>query len=65
MRHVQHAEILDVRTVAQTNKVHITPNDRMKPDTTVLTHHHIADDDPGVFNKAGLRNGWPDALKGS
>jgi hypothetical protein len=45
--------------------VDITANDRMKPDTTVLAHHHIADDDSGVFNEAGLRNGGPDALKGS
>ena len=65
MTHMEHAEILDVRPFADPDVIHVTPNNRVKPDTAVLAHDDITDDDCGRFNKTRLRDGRLDALKGA
>jgi len=63
--HMQHAEVLDVGPIADSNKVHIAPDHGMEPDTAGLAHHHVPDHDAGVFDETGAGNGWLDALVGT
>ena len=65
VRDMQHAEVLHVRAVPDANVIHIAANDGMKPGAALFAHDDVADDHGRFFNKAGLRNGWGDALKGS
>jgi len=51
---MEHAEILHVCPVTNPDKVHVSSNDGMEPDTTVLTQHHIADDDACFVDKTGV-----------
>jgi hypothetical protein len=60
---MEHTEILHVRPVTDPNRVHVSANDGMEPDATMLAQHDIADDDTGLFDKTGCGNGGFDALK--
>ena len=60
---MEHAESLHIRPVADPDKMHISANDGMEPDAAVLAQHHIADDDAGLFDKAGCGNGWFNTVK--
>ena len=60
---MEHAEILHVCPVTNPDTVYIPSNDGMEPDTTVLTQHHIADDDACFVDKTGGGNGRFDSLK--
>ena len=63
VRHMEHAEILHVRSVTDSDMVHVPANDGMEPDAAVLAQHHIADDNAGLFDKAGCGNGRLDTLE--
>lgn len=43
--------------------MHIPSDDRVKPNTALLAHDDVTDDDARVFDKARLGNGGYDALK--
>jgi hypothetical protein len=60
---MEHAEILHVGSISNPNMVHVPANDGMEPHAAVLAQYHIADDNAGLFDKAGDGNGWFDALK--
>ena len=60
---MEHAEVLHVRPVADSDAVHVPANDSMEPDATVFAQHDITNDDAGFFDKAGCRDGWLDTLK--
>lgn len=60
---MQHAEVLHVGSVSNADVIHIAADDGMEPGAAVFAHHDVADDDRGVFDKAGLRDGGPDALE--
>ena len=63
MRHVQHAEILHVGPVPDTDMIDVAPDHGIEPDAALFPHHYIADDNSGVFYKAGVWNGRLYALE--
>ena len=60
---MEYAEVLHIRSVADPDRVHVPANDGMEPHAAVLAQHHIADDNAGLFDKAGDGNGRFEALK--
>jgi hypothetical protein len=52
MSDMQHAEVLHVGPISDPNVVHIAADHGVEPDAALLTHHHIADHDSGLFDKA-------------
>jgi hypothetical protein len=54
---MEHAEVLHISPVADPDIVHVPANDSMEPNAAVLAKHDIADDDAGLFDKTGDRNG--------
>ena len=65
MRHVQHAEILYIGTVADPNVIHIPSNDGMKPRAAVFAHDDIPDHDGRVLDEARSGDSGCDALEGA
>ena len=45
VRHMQHAEILHVRPVAETDIIHITANHGVEPGAALLAHDDVTDHD--------------------
>jgi hypothetical protein len=64
VRDMEHAQILYVRSMTDTDVMHVAANHGMKPDAALFAHHDVADDHRGVFDEAGFGNGRSDALKG-
>jgi hypothetical protein len=60
---MEHTEVLHVGPVTDPDVVHVPANDGMEPDAAMLAEHDIADDDAGLFDKTGGRNGGFDTLK--
>ena len=60
---MEHTEVLHVSPVTNPDKVHVSSNDGMEPDATMLTQHNIADDDACLFDKTRGGNGRFDSLK--
>ena len=60
---MQHTEILHVGPVTDPDRVHVPTNDGMEPDAAVFAEHDITDDNAGLFDKTGDRNGGFDTLK--
>jgi hypothetical protein len=42
---MHHGSILDVYFITHPNKVNITPNHCIVPDTALISHHYVADND--------------------
>ena len=55
---VQHAEVLHVGPVPDTNVVHIPADNGMEPGAALFAHHDVADNDRRFFDKAGLGGSW-------
>ncbi|GKS63401.1 hypothetical protein YTPLAS72_07050 [Nitrospira sp.] len=51
MRDMQHAEVLDVCSVSDPNRVHIATDHSVEPNATLLTHHNITDHDGRRLDK--------------
>jgi len=62
---VQHAEVLNVCPIADPDIVHIATDHGMEPDTALVTHDHVTDDDTRFLDKAGGGNRRLDALIGA
>jgi hypothetical protein len=60
---MEDTEVLHVSPLTDSDEVHVPPNDSVKPNAAVLTQHDIANDDAGLFDKTGGRNGGRDSLK--
>ncbi|MCC2640582.1 MAG: hypothetical protein K0S45_995 [Nitrospira sp.] len=65
VRDMQHAEILNVGPVADTDQVDVAADHGVKPGAGVLAHDDIPDDDGRVLDEAGNGNARSDALKHS
>jgi hypothetical protein len=52
VRHMKHAEVLDIRPFSNPDVVDIAPDDGVEPHTAILPHDHIADHDSSLFDKA-------------
>lgn len=63
VRHMQHAQILDVGAISDSDVVDVPSNDGMEPNTAVLPHDDVADDDAGFLDEAGSRDRGRDALE--
>jgi hypothetical protein len=63
VRDVEHAEILHVGPVADADEMHVTTDDGIEPDATLLAHDHVADDHGGILDVGGRWNGRLNALK--
>ncbi len=63
MGHMQHAEVLDVGAISDSNVVHVPSNDSMEPDAAVLSHDDVADDDAGFLDEAGRGDRGREALE--
>ena len=64
MRHVQQREVLDVGAPADPNEIDVAADDAVKPYAGFGFDDHVADDDRGVFDEGGIRDGRGDASVG-
>jgi len=60
---MEHTEVLHVGPVANPYVMHISADDSMEPDATMLAQHDVTDHDASLFDKTGRGNGGFDALK--
>ena len=50
--HMEHAEVLDIRSFSDPDVVHIAPDHGIEPDAAMVAHYDIADHDRGLFDEA-------------
>ncbi len=63
MRHMQHAEILDIGPIPHPNIMYITSDHSIEPDTALFPQNDVTNHNRRRFDKTGLRNRGFDALK--
>jgi hypothetical protein len=63
MRHMQHAEVLDVGPMTDPDVIDVASDDCVEPGATVLSHDDVADDHSGLFDKARVWDSGLDALE--
>ena len=64
VRHVQQRKVLDVGAPADPNEIDVAADDAVKPYAGFGFDDHVADDDRGVFDEGGIRDGRGDASVG-